>query len=99
MIQLLAAGLKVDDHSHKFGGTQQAVMSDGYAIPWNILIDWEDGPCTFEPLDTIAVDDPWKHLSLQSSMVYKCGYEVPRTPEHALQMDAVNNNTSLEGFY
>ena len=100
---------------------------------WNVMIAWEDGSQTYEPLDMIAKDSPvicaryakdkglldkpgWKrfkrlamrdqkmirmlnqaHLvSIRRGVIYKYGYQVPRSPKEAIEFDKKNGNTKWQ---
>ena len=97
---------------------------------YNVMVEWEDGSKTYEPLAQMIADDPvtcalyakeqgllnqpgWKSLKgiakrdkkmirmlnqskykpYRRAPTYKNGYQVPRTPEDAIEIDNHNNNT------
>ena len=97
---------------------------------YNVMVEWEDGSKTYEPLAQMIADDPvtcalyakeqgllnqpgWKSLKgiakrdkkmirmlnqskykpYRRAPTYKNGYQVPRTPEDAIEID--NNNTNI----
>ena len=97
---------------------------------YNVLVEWEDGSCTYEPLHIFAADSPvivakyaaengllstpgWKRfrrisknekkmkrlinqarlVSIRRAVVYQYGYQVPRTPHKAIELDKKNGNT------
>ena len=98
-----------------------------------MLVAWEDGSETFEPLHMIGKDSPvivahyakekglldlpgWKRfkriaihdkkmvrmlnqarlVSIRHSVIYKYGYQVPRTPKEAIELDKKNGNTKWQ---
>jgi len=98
-----------------------------------VLVAWEDGSETFEPLHMIGKDSPvivahyakekglldlpgWKRfkriaihdkkmvhmlnqarlVSIRHSVIYKYGYQVPRTPKEAIELDKKNGNTKWQ---
>jgi hypothetical protein len=100
---------------------------------YNIMIEWENGETTTEPLSVIAADDPvtcavyaknnnlldapgWKRFksiarrehkmlrmvnqsklrSFNTAPIYQFGYEVPRNYQHALRLDALNQNNKWQ---
>jgi hypothetical protein len=100
---------------------------------YNVMVEWEDGSTTYEPLHVMAADDPvslaryakdkgllnlpgWKRFksiarndkklkrminqaqlkSFRHSIRYKYGYQVPRTPKEAVEIDAKNGNTAWQ---
>ena len=97
---------------------------------YDVMVEWEDGSKTYEPLAQMIADDPvtcalyakeqgllnqpgWKSLKgiakrdkkmirmlnqskykpYRRAPTYKNGYQVPRTPEDAIEIDNHNNNT------
>ena len=114
--------------NHKSPISQKSPEYKGSKV--NLLIKWEDGSRTYEPLDIIAEDDPlscalyakekglldkpgWKRFkaiarrekkltrminqakrkSFCEAPKFMFGYQVPRTPEEALEFDKKNGNT------
>jgi len=100
---------------------------------WNVMVAWEDGSETYEPLHLIGKDSPvivarygkahnlldqpgWKRfkrlanrdqkmirminqarlVSIRRSVIYKYGYQVPRTPKEAIELDKKNGNTKWQ---
>ena len=100
---------------------------------YNVLVEWEDGSQSYEPLDIIAEDDPvscakyasdhklldtpgWKRFrclgrraqklerlinqrklkSFREKKTHQFGFQVPRTPAEAIELDKANGNTKWQ---
>ena len=61
---------------------------------YNVLVDWETGEKTYEPISVLAADDPVTCGIRQATTAkkYMFGYLIPRSYKEALEFDKKNNN-------